>query len=543
MPSSLDIADLRKPIDVLRSYPPHEHTLWTLFETRMRVDPQRPCVIFRDQVWRWGEFGERILGTARALAGLGVGKGDRVAIMATNSPAHVLLLFALARLRAIMVPVNPEFGVAEARYVLEHAGVRGMVASAGTLPVAREASTGIAPAPWSVTIDDGPAEVARFDALIEAAADAALPEDVSPEDTCAIIYTSGTTGFPKGAMHSQRGFCLTGERHMERGYLQADTRALIVLPMFHINALFYSVAGTIAAGGCLIIAPRFSASHFWRLAADTGATVTNLMSAALTILSRRPRNEFVPGHNIMIVHGGPLTREIVETFQRDFGVKRLVEGFGMTEIPGAFSTPLDQPQTWANMGRPGRHPDHGRKWTEARVVDDGGRDLPDGETGELWVRTPTVMQGYFRDPEQTAQSFAGDWFKTGDLVKRNADGYFTFVTRMKDIIRRRGENIAGAELDRIIGQHPAVGEAAVIPVPCALSGEEALAVIVLKQGANATPEEVRAWCIQRLAAFKVPRYVAFVASLPHTPTHKVAKHLLKRDTDSLLARAFDFGQA
>jgi crotonobetaine/carnitine-CoA ligase len=377
--------------------------------------------------------------------------------------------------------------------------------------------------------------------LIKNPGDAKLPDDVSADDTFAIIYSSGTTGFPKGVMHGQRGFCLTGERHMERGWLQADTRALVVLPMFHVNALFYSVAGTIAAGGCLIIAPQFSASGFWPLAVESRATVTNLMSAALTILIQRDRSEYRADHRIQIVHGGPLTQAIVEAFQRDFGIQRLVEGFGMTEIPGAFSSPLDRPQTWANMGWPGRHPDHSRPWTRARVVDDEGRDLPDGEPGELWVSTPTVMQGYFRDPAQTAASFSGEWFRTGDLVKRNADGSFTFVTRKKDIIRRRGENIAGAELDRIIGQHPAVDEVAAIPVPCPLSGEEVLAAVVVKPGASVTAEEIRDWCRERLAAFKVPRYVAWVDRLPHTPTHKVAKHVLRKDTEQLVAAAVDFG--
>ncbi len=534
-----NIAQLQRPFDVLAAYAPHQNTLCTFFETRAAADSDRPCIVFQDKTWSWGEFSAQILRTAHALCRLGIQPGDRVAVMATNSPLHVLLLFALARIRATLVPVNPEFGVAEARYVLEHAGVSGIVVNATTSLIAREAANAVSPAPWFVTINADPEGMANLDELIESAPNVPLPEDVSPEDTCAIIYTSGTTGFPKGAMHSQRGFCLTGERHMERCYLQRDSRVLVVLPMFHVNALFYSVAGTIAAGGCLIIAPRFSASAFWRYATDTGATVTNLMSIAFNILMKRPRSEFVPEHKVTIINGGPLTREIVETFQREFGITRLVEGFGMTEIPGAFSTPLDKPQTYANMGLPGRHPDHGRKWTEARVVDDSGNDLADDECGELWVCTPTVMQGYYRDPEQTAQSFSGNWFKTGDLVKRKPDGYFTFVTRKKDIIRRRGENIAGAELDRVISQHPAVGEVAVIPVPCPLSGEEALAAVIVKTDAIVTAEEIRDWCAARLAAFKVPRYVAFVTDLPHTPTHKVAKHILKQNAEHLRTIATD----
>lgn len=538
MPSNREIKDLKKPIEVLSLYPKHEYTMQSLYDSRIDRDPTRPFIIFGEKIWSWEQFRNRIILTAKMLASKGIKKGDRVGVMATNSDGHVLLMFALARLRAILVPVNPEFGVDEASYVLTHAGISAVGCSEDTLTVASEACRNIKPEPWFFMLSDRKGTVPGLDELLSAVPDASLPDDVSQEDTCVIVYTSGTTGFPKGVMHSQRNFCLSAERHLERGYLQDDGRSLCVLPMFHINALFYSVASTVAAGARLIIAPRFSASGFWKLAAETGATQVNLIMAASTILARRPRSEYVSDHQIQIVVGAPVTKEVADVFIKEFGVKKMVEGFGMTEIPGAFGVPVEGPQTTGSMGRPGLHPDHSMKWTEVRVVDDEGRDVPDNHDGELWVRIPTMMQGYYKDPEQTAAAFHDGWFATGDMVKRGADGIFTFVARKKDIIRRRGENISGLEVDRVVASHPSVSSVAAIGVKAEIGEEEVLVAIVPKAGVSISAAEIGAWCKDRLADFKNPRYVVFVDSLPFTPTHKVAKHILKKDT-SLMSRSVD----
>ena len=190
------------------------------------------------------------------------------------------------------------------------------------------------------------------------------------------------------------------------------------------------------------------------------------------------------------------------------------------------------------MGPVGRHPDPARPWAQCRVVDEEGNDVGINETGELIVKTPIIMQGYFRDPEQTKNAFRDGWFLTGDLVRRDADGWWWFVARKKDIIRRRGENIAGAELDRVIGAHPAVLEVAAIPVPAELGEDEILVAVVARPGARVAAADIAAWCRSRLAAMKVPRYVVFVDELPHTPTHRVAKFKLRADP-ALRARATD----
>lgn len=201
----------------------------------------------------------------------------------------------------------------------------------------------------------------------------------------------------------------------------------------------------------------------------------------------------------------------------------------MTEVPGTFGVPVEAQQTRGSMGAPGIYPGNKMLWAQVRIVDDEGRDVADGVTGEMLVRMPTMLQGYYKDAEQTAAAIRDGWFYTGDLVCRNEDGWYSFIARKKDIIRRRGENISGAELDRVIGTHPAVSAVAVIAVSDDISGEEALAVVVRKPQQDVSAQDIAAWCGERLAVFKVPRYVVFADELPRTPTGKVAKHILKKD--------------
>ncbi|MDP1538154.1 MAG: AMP-binding protein [Burkholderiales bacterium] len=527
---------MKKPIEVLRFYPEHDYTLNGALASRASRDPSRPFMLFREHIWSWGDFAQTVDATARVLAARGIRKGERMAVMARNCDGHVILLFALARLGAIMVPVNPEFGVEEARYVLHHAGVCAVAAISDTITVARSAAEGLQTPPWFVTLDAVTDGVPLLHDLLAVAPQAALPADITGEATCLIVYTSGTTGFPKGAMHSQKSFVTGGEAFVQRVWLQDDDRVMIVLPLFHINAMFYSLAGTLAAGASMVIIPKFSASTFWQTAVDTGATQVNIIEAIGSILRNRPRSEFRPEHRIKKVYG--VRASMDETFKNDFKVPHRIGGYGMTEIPGVTCNPFEGPQKLGSMGPIGRHPDPARPWAQCRVVDDGGRDVPVGEPGELWVKTPIIMQGYFRDPEQTANAFQDGWFKTGDLVKRDADDYYYFISRKRDIIRRRGENIAAAELDRVVGEHPAVAEAGTIAVPSELGEDEIFVVCAVKPGAKVTAQEIAEWCRARLAPQKVPRFVAFVDELPHTPTHKIAKALLRADT-ALRARAID----
>ena len=530
------IAGKRSPLDVLRLFPQHDGTLNGALESRMRVDAERPFLLFRGRHWSRGEFHAAVIALAGSLWGRGIRPGDRIGVLARNHEGHALLLFAAARIGAIIVPTNPEFGVAEVSYVFGKAQVSAVACSPECLTVARDAVAALASKPWFILFDGDAEGVLRLGDLLAPNDGIVLPSNPGADTSCLIIFTSGSTGFPKGALHSQRNFITAGEANVARLWLQPEDRLLTVLPLFHVNALFYSLAGTLAAGACCALQERFSASTFWDTAVETAATTVNIIEAIGRILVARPRSEFRGEHRIESVYGA--RPDVREVFRREFHVPVLLAGFGMTEIPGVFCPPIDGPDMPGAMGPVGRHPDPDRPWAQCRVVDDAGRDVPDDVAGELWVKHPIVMQGYFRDEALTRDSFHEGWFKTGDLVRRDAQGCFWFVTRKKDIIRRRGENIAGAELDRVICEHPAVSEAAAIPVPAELGEDEILACVVPRPGATLVPQEIADWCRARLAPMKVPRFVLITDQLPHTPTHKVNKQVLKEDS-TLKARAVD----
>src|SRR5262245_1007029 len=388
-----------EPIEVISGYRPHAGTLWSILVSRADADRTRDFVVFEDRTFSYGAIVEQIARAKAVFAARGVKPGHRIGVMSLNHPATVVTFFALARLGAIMVPVNPDFGVAEAAYVFSHAQVSGVLCSPAALETVRAACAEITPIPWILLNEPGAADV-----LVLADAIRKVPES-TPEDagtahsTGCLIYTSGTTGFPKGVMHSQRNVVMAGEGFVQRMYLQRSDRLLCVLPMFHINALFYSLAGAVAAGAALILVRKFSASTFWKSAAETKATEVNTIAAASTILMRRPRTEFVPGHRLRKMYGGPFTEETYRVFRDEFGVATVIEGYAMSEIPGVLNNPFMGPHKIGSMGKHSRHPDPSIQLAQMKAVDDEGRELADGEVGELVVKTPIVMQGYYRDPE------------------------------------------------------------------------------------------------------------------------------------------------
>jgi carnitine-CoA ligase len=541
MPSAR--TDLIRPLEVLRRYPPHQHTIIDVLRSRASVQPDKEALLFQGRSYSYAELVDAVQRCAAVLRARGVGAGDRVGVMSFNHPTSVFLLLALASLGAIYVPVNPDYGVPEAHYVLNHAQVSGVVAAPGALATVRSALEGMQSQPWLVLNEASPADAASGLADLPglmAQADPLAAHEGTASSTCIFIYTSGTTGFPKGVMHSQRSLVIAGEGFVARMFLQPDDRVLCVLPMFHINAIFYSLSGSLAAGATLILEPRFSASSFWKTVHDTRATEVNTIAAASAILMRRPRSEFVGGHALQKIYGAPFDREIYRVFHTEFDVPVLIEGYGMSEIPGALNNPFDGEKKIGAMGPPSRHPDPAVKLADVKIVDDQGHELPVGQTGELVVRTPIVMQGYYRDEAQTEASFRDGWFLTGDLAWKDGDGYLWFVARKKDIIRKRGENISGAELDRVIGNHPSVLQAAAIPTPSELGEDDILVAVQLQDGHSATHEEIADWCRQHLAPIKVPRYIVFVDALPLTPTNRIAKFKM-RDDASLRTRAVDLG--
>jgi crotonobetaine/carnitine-CoA ligase len=536
-----------EPAQVLESYPLHADTIPTLLASRASARAQHAALEFEGRVWSYAQLDEVSSLLALAAARRNVNKGDRIALVSVNTDLSVIIFLAAAKVGALLVPLNPAATDDDLHYMLSHSRASVVICQPQDLERTRSIVDGLDSGSGAVRVidltelglgsPDATSVIASIRRLAANSDDVELPEVVA-DDPVVVIYTSGTTGFPKGVVHSQRNYVLAGEAFVARLYLQPEDRLLALLPFFHINALFYSLGGALAAGGTLITARRFSASQFWNLAVETRATQFNFLAAVGSILMKRARSEFNAAHGIRKMYGAPITAEMLRTFNEEFHVPYVIEGYGMTEIPGAACNPFLGPHKLASIGVAAVHPRFPGNFSALRVEDDAGTELTDGETGELLVKTPIVFKEYLNDPEQTAAAFRNGWFLTGDLVRKDSDEYFYFVTRKKDIIRRRGENISGAELDRVVSAHPGVLEAAAIGVPSELGEDEILVVVVRKPGVEVTVAEIVEWCRERLTPIKVPRYVSFAEVLPHTPSHRVAKHRLKTQPD-LLAHATD----
>lgn len=523
------------PAEVLDLYGPHQDTIPSLLAGRSAAIPSQPALRFESRRWTYAQLEEATSRLASLLWARGVRAADRFAHVAPNSDLTVLLYLALAKIGAVFVPMNIELTNDDLSYLIQHSAAVGVAARGQDRERVQAITRDSTARPWSLELDslasdhDSPHETLK---RLEAST-RGLPQPstvVQGDDLVVVIYTSGTTGLPKGVLHSHRNYVLSAEAFVGRMHLQPTDRLLSVFPFFHANALFYSLGGALAAGGEMITTARFSASNFWNLAAECGATQFNILAAVGTILGRRPRSEFNPHHTIRKIYGGPISAETYQLFQKEFNVPLLIEGYGMSEIPAAASNPFQGPHKIGSIGKPCVHPRFkGRPFTELRIEDDTGRILPPGSVGEITVRTPVMFKGYLNDPQQTSAALRGGWLLTGDLGYLDEDGYAYFVARKKDIIRRRGENISGAELDRLLSGHPAIAEAATIGVPSDLGEEEIMALLVAKAPERPSEREIANWCRERLAPMKVPRYVLYVDELPHTPTQRVAKHVLKQD--------------
>lgn len=463
-----------------------------------------------------GQVG-RIAGDLRAA---GVRHGEPVVVTARNTAPYLLVLLALAAAGAVAVPVNPQSAPAELAGLLGQVRPRLVVSDRELGPLVRQSGTGL---PAELTLLDVDELVGDWTGDSAAAADG-LRVDVRPDDVAVLIPTSGTTGRSKLVMQTHRAYAMAGEGFPYWMELTGDDRLMTSLPLFHINAPFYSVMGSLACGAGLVLLPRFSARGFLDSARRHGATEFNAIGAMLEILMRQPERPDDAGTDLRLCYTGPApAREWQEAFERRFGV-RVVCGYAMSETPYGLIWPRGS-RPYGTLGTPRQHPTLGRV-NEARVVDDDGREVGPGETGELLLRNPVVTPGYWEMPAETAAAIVDGWLHTGDLVTPNADGTYTFVSRKKEVLRRRGENLSPAEVEDAILAHPDVLECAVIGVPSDLSEEEIKAFVVPVPGRDLDFAELREWTAGRLSAFKVPRFWQALDALPRTPTARVARHRL-----------------
>ncbi len=497
-------------------------TLWTFFE-----EPE-------GGVATYDEAKALIERTAAALYAAGVRKGSHVAVMLPNIPQFPATWLAIARLGAVMVPVNINYTGRELHYVLTDSDAGFLVIHADCLP-AYAALDGKRPfSAENVLVQGAAPEGARdLAALMRDAPPLpeALPEPAL-DDMVNIQYTSGTTGFPKGCMLTHRYWLtISLVAGMRGGADEKATNILAAQPYFYMDPQWLTLM-TMRAGGQIFVARRASSTRFM----DWVRAYRIHYCLFPEIVYQQPEDPRDGANELKRVSIFGFDKRRHANLERRFGAVAR-ESFGMTEVGSALFTPREASHMVGSgtCGRPS-------PFREAKIVDENGAEVPAGQIGELCIRGPGIMLGYYKKPEANASSYFGDWFRTGDLFWKDEQGFHYIVGRLKDMIRRSGENIAAREVEAVLREMPGVLEAAAVGVKDAARGEEVKAYLVLRPGvtpAEAPPEAVFAHCAARLAPFKIPRFLEYRDALPKTPSEKIAKQKLVAEKPDLRVGSYD----
>ena len=505
-----------------QSFAPLDRTLPAILTRQAERFAQRPLVTAGDTTWTYADTCEAAARFAGTMQSAGIQGGDRIAIICSNRIEFLEVVLGCAWLGAIAVPINVASRGPQLQHILSNCGARLLMMEAayaenlamldpGELAIETIWLIGAAA---DVRMGEiGSAPLPRGSERIAAAA-------VQPGDLSLILYTSGTTGPSKGVCCPQAQYFWWAVNTASLLQLRTDDVLCTSLPLFHTNALntFYQALLT---GSCVRYEKRFSASGFFSSLAHHRATVTYLLGAMVPILLSRPVSQEETSHSVRIALAPGVPAQFHEEFTQRTGI-RLLDGWGSTETNFVLGTTVEH-QKPGLMGPV-------FEGFQARVVDDQDNDVADDTAGELVVRADdpfAFATGYFGTPEKTVEAWRNLWFHTGDRVVRQADGYFRFVDRLKDSIRRRGENISSFEVEQVLLSHPAVANAAAFPVRSPLAEDEVMAAVILHPGQQLTESELIAFCKPRLSYFAVPRYLEFMNELPSTESGKVQKYKLR----------------
>ncbi len=498
-------------------FAPADRTIPALLRTQAARLGTAPLFECGGERWRYADAPAMAARTAGLLQDAGLRRGDRVAILSRNRADVMRLLLGAAWCGAIAVPINASARGPQVRHILADCGARLLVAETDLLAgLPPETYAGLAlERIWWLGADAGALPI--FAAPMPVATTEVPSAHVEPGTPFAVLYTSGTTGVSKGVVcpHAQLyWWAATTARFLE---LRPGDVLATTLPLFHVNAIntFFQA---LLSGGRQVVEPKFSVSGFWASMAAHKATVSYLLGAMVPMLLSRAPSSDERAHAVRTILAPGVPAALHSAFRARTGIA-LVDGYGSTETTFAIGATA-RARVDGQIG-------HLSPGLEARVVDEAGADAA---VGELLLKTAlphAFASGYFNNPEKTAEAWAGGWFHTGDRVRREPDGAFAFVDRLKDSIRRRGENISSFEVEAALLCHPAVADAAVFGVPSDLAEEEVMATLTLKPGARTTPAAITAHCASLLPAFAVPRYIDIVAALPMTENGKVQKAVLK----------------
>lgn len=506
----------------MKSYSPYE-SLPELMDIRAERTADQLAVDICGERRTYGQLWSQAARTQEWFEQAGVRPGQHVALMMRNRIEFVEAFLGLARAGAVAVPVNTALSGEALHYTLEHSESVGLVADFDLL-TAVAACGPLERLRWTVAAG-GEADGARsYAELVDPGLGSISPRTVDGAAPMGIIYTSGTTGPPKGVLLSHTSYLNTGAYFSRHLGLTQDDVLHTCLPLFHCNAQQTSLMAGLHLGAPVHVDAKFSLSRFWSWMQRSEATVTNLLGTMLVLLSKRDQADEERRHQLRYILGAPVPEQLHRRLEERFAL-RIVEGYGLTETGtmACINPPGDTRS--GTIGLPMEH-------SELQVVDEHDQPVTDGTPGQILTRTRiegAYMSGYFKEPGKTDEAMAGGWFHTGDLGQRRPDGYFVFLDRMKDTIRRRGENVSSYFVEKAVLDHPDVLEAVAVGVPSELSEEDVLIIVVRRPGTSLVAEELSAWCEQVLSDFMRPRYIEFREDLPRTETGRVHKYILRRD--------------
>lgn len=462
-------------------------TLPELLKARASEAPEAPFLFFKEEVWTRAELSRAASEATLRLRNAGVKRGDRVALHLPNGPDFIFNFFGIMEAGAVAVPINTALKEPEVAFILKDCGAAVTVSGAGL-----------------TRLGDGAGPAAAGEAA-------------------AIIYTSGTTGFPKGAVLTHGNYLFDVENTVRAIGMNARDRFLCFLPLFHVNGQVVTVLSPLWAGGSMVLMEKFAPKEFFELLSRHRCTAFSGVPSVYSVLLNLPDGARydLSSLRFCICGAAPMPVEVFNAFEAKFKV-HILEGYGLSEGT-CVSTVNPPPPGKRKIGSIGL-PLEGQ---EVLIVDEGGRPVPDGQVGEITVKGANVMQGYWNNPQATAETLRDGRLHTGDLGTKDSDGYLYIKGRKKEMIIRGGENVYPKEIEEALYSHPDVAEAAVVGLPDSRWGEEVAAFVVLKEGRAAAPKDLQKHLRGRLADYKLPRVWRLVAALPKTATGKIQKHKLR----------------
>jgi carnitine-CoA ligase len=505
----------------------------TLFEQSAARTPRKTFFVFKDQEITYQDFISAAKKAANGLLSLGVRKGDRVAILLQNCVEFPYAWLAANMIGAVMVPVNSRFVEREIAYVIGHSGARILVTSDEYLDTIDPIRAQL-PSLESVVSVDGPSERAiAFSDLLMNSPDLAPVEIDGASDPAVILYTSGTTGAPKGCMATHDYFVNLAYVQADLFGLASEDRVLTAQPFYYMDPQWNTLM-VMTCNATVVVSEKFSTSKFWEEIRRYGVTCFYCIGSMTSFLFNMPPSPLDKEHQLRVVQTSGISPRIHKAWEERFNVP-VYEVYASTETTVDIAVPLgaDRKVGTNCIGRP-------IWYREIKIVDENDAEVPRGEVGEIIVkRGKGMMLGYYKDAAATEYAFRGGWFHSGDLGYLDEEGDYHFAGRKKDIIRRGGENISAAAIEHVLMSHPAILEAAAIPVPDSVRGEEVKVYVVPKPGSTVTYEEIIKFSEENLGAFKVPRYIEFRESLPKTPSERVQKEKLKKEKADLTEDCYD----